>query len=70
MAKWVSKFDSVAKVECGARESPLDLCPRSPKMEKLVRAFALHQRKPRLRVTFSVRRQSGSKRRKENRPRI
>lgn len=55
MAKWVLKFDSVAKVECGARESPLE-CPRSPKMEELARAFALYQRKPRLRMTFSVRR--------------
>lgn len=42
MAKWVLKFDSVAKVECGAREGPLG-CPRSPQMEKLARAFALHQ---------------------------
>lgn len=53
MAKWVLKFDSVAKVECGARESPLE-SPRSPKMEKLVRAYGLHQRKPRLRATFSM----------------
>lgn len=60
MAKWDLKFDSVAKVECGARESPLECfkpeCPRLQKKGKVgpcVRTQA--KEKSRLRVTFSMR---------------